>query len=611
MPASYCDVARTSAHDTETPDMNITGVGVYGKLAATVVQMMSLLLPDCLTDEFLRRFDKTLHPFSTNSINSYDWGDDVLGQQVFAPNALKDEVAHLLLTKPHASVHRYIELAIVHCAEGHIFLLFNILLHREDIPLDNIDACMQQHPPLAYSVLKHCLPTGPARLPDAMAPLATFIIRNVICSATHFGITALAAVDWLANDLTRINLAAYLNLLWSVTLGVRAADLVQELLLVLHEQRSAGESADADTARHYVYQTALGIAFDCAEETADMCPCDKLGHPQRQRTTPTFARLIPSEAKENTGKTKEDAGNAKGKAREDTGKAKEETGTAKEDADAPAPMQAAPLMHVTAHVSVDGPMLIWIHLHVRLRVVLPEERMSPTARVCAGVLDTVVLRTGMGKLYFELQHPLPDVLEGGGICRGLVVEQAERDDRGVGGDHVEPAVRGTSARARSARGVRRGHLNGATFSTPSAETLETNAIGRGTTPPTISWYCAQPLVSSGRCKHTAGTHDAAAECVSGGHGQAQAGDVLGVCVVRMDHLPALLLPCEPRAALGRGRQRLSECPAGGRRLSVRRRGRVVKGREVFLGALDRHCRRWPGGHGWTAAAERDASLSRA
>ncbi|KAF9809306.1 hypothetical protein IEO21_07455 [Rhodonia placenta] len=126
------------------------------------------------------QFDKTPHPFSANSIDSYDWGDDTLGRQVFAPDAPKDEVARLLLAEPHATVRRYIELAIEHRAEGRVFLLFDILLHSENVPLDDIEACMQQHPPLAYSVLKHCLPAGPARLLDAMAPLAASIIRNFL-----------------------------------------------------------------------------------------------------------------------------------------------------------------------------------------------------------------------------------------------------------------------------------------------------------------------------------------------------------------------------------------------------------------------------------------------
>lgn len=56
-----------------------------------------------------------------------------------------------------------------------------------------------------------------------MAPLTASIIRNVICLATHFGI---AALKRLTDDLARIDLAAYLDLLWSITLGMRLADLI-------------------------------------------------------------------------------------------------------------------------------------------------------------------------------------------------------------------------------------------------------------------------------------------------------------------------------------------------------------------------------------------------
>ncbi|EED83335.1 predicted protein [Postia placenta Mad-698-R] len=196
-------------------------------------------------------------------------------QQVLALDALKDEVACLLLAKLHSTIRRYIELAI---KQVRIFLLFDILLHREDVPFDNIDACMQQHPALTYSVLKHYLPAGLVCLPDVMAPLATFIMHNVIPSATHFRIAALAALERLAEDLARIDRAAYFGLLWSVALA-------------------AGEGVDVGAARCYVYKAALRTVFDCAEEAADACLCDELGRQWRQCAAPMFTRRIPPKAK--------------------------------------------------------------------------------------------------------------------------------------------------------------------------------------------------------------------------------------------------------------------------------------------------------------------------
>ncbi|EED83306.1 predicted protein [Postia placenta Mad-698-R] len=184
--------------------------------------------------------------------------------------------SRLLLAEPHATIRRYIELAIEHCAEVRIFLPFDILLHREDVPFDNIDACMQQHPALTYSVLKHYLPAGLVCLPDVMAPLATFIMHNVIPLATHFRIAALAALERLAEDLARIDLAAYFGLLGALR---------------------AGKGVDAGAARCYVYKAALRTVFDLAEEAADACLCDKLGRQWRQRATPMFTRRIPPKAK--------------------------------------------------------------------------------------------------------------------------------------------------------------------------------------------------------------------------------------------------------------------------------------------------------------------------
>ncbi|OSX63133.1 hypothetical protein POSPLADRAFT_1142031, partial [Postia placenta MAD-698-R-SB12] len=184
----------------------------------------------------------------------------------------------------HGHKHlRYIELAIEHCAEVHIFLPFDILLHREDVPFDNIDACMQQHSALTYSVLKHYLPANADPTPLIDAP-----VRGVVSPEERAGLTpstfvALTALERLTQDLARIDLAAYfgllwsialadcaridlavyLNLLWRVPLGVRPADLVQELLLILRE-RLAGEGGK-DTARRDMYKATL--------RTADACSC--------------------------------------------------------------------------------------------------------------------------------------------------------------------------------------------------------------------------------------------------------------------------------------------------------------------------------------------------
>ncbi|EED83328.1 predicted protein [Postia placenta Mad-698-R] len=94
---------------------------------------------------------------------------------------------------------------------------------------------------------------------------------NSLNIATHFGIVALTALERLAQDCARIDLTAYLELLWMVVLGACPADLVQELLLILRE-RLAGEGGK-DAARRDMYKAALRTAFDCAMEAADACSC--------------------------------------------------------------------------------------------------------------------------------------------------------------------------------------------------------------------------------------------------------------------------------------------------------------------------------------------------
>ncbi|EED83334.1 predicted protein [Postia placenta Mad-698-R] len=94
---------------------------------------------------------------------------------------------------------------------------------------------------------------------------------NLLNIATHFGIVALTALERLAQDCARIDLTAYLELLWMVVLGACPADLVQELLLILRE-RLAGEGGK-DAARRDMYKAALRTAFECAMEAADACSC--------------------------------------------------------------------------------------------------------------------------------------------------------------------------------------------------------------------------------------------------------------------------------------------------------------------------------------------------
>ncbi|EED83330.1 predicted protein [Postia placenta Mad-698-R] len=203
------------------------------------------------------------------------WGDNTPGQQVFALDALKDEVAHLLLAKPHTTELLLVpherrsagepgEGADAEAARHYVnkAVLGIVFDHAEEAtdacPCDKLGHWRWQR---ITPMFARCVPQKAKRTPvrskhmgkvkagaDTDAP-----VRGVASPEERAGLT----------DCARIDLAVYLNLLWSVPLGVRPADLVQELLLILRE-RLAGEGGK-DTARRDMYKAAL--------RTADACSC--------------------------------------------------------------------------------------------------------------------------------------------------------------------------------------------------------------------------------------------------------------------------------------------------------------------------------------------------
>jgi hypothetical protein len=122
----------------------------------------------------------------------------------------------------------------------------------------------------------------------------------------------------------------YLHLLMLASLSVRSSELVQEVLLVLHECRA--DVMAQSPMMEYAHKHALGITFDRAEEAADECPCNDQGRPKKPRgrgPPPATVRLVPVPDE---------------------------------------PTQ------VIAHVRVDEPTPVRIHSHVRLQAVSDPEK---------------------------------------------------------------------------------------------------------------------------------------------------------------------------------------------------------------------------------------------
>ncbi|PCH35526.1 RNA-directed RNA polymerase [Wolfiporia cocos MD-104 SS10] len=338
-------------------------------------QAFDLRFEQVPTEEYLRRFDITPHPFVLNAAHNIDWRDDTVGQELFA--APRREAAHLLTDISISGLCHYLQIAVEHRVEERIFLIFEELCSREGIPHEEISDCMRRYPSLAYSILKRFQPGEPAKLPDAVASLAPSIILCIIRSANDLGIAALAALERLSFDAACLDFGTYVNILWAVALSIRSSQLMQESLLVLHESRA--HLGSLEKSMEYGHKFALGIAIDRAEEAADACPCDEHGRPKRQRVAPVRARL--------TSPTR--------------------TQSEKSEEQHTPEASTGPVTHVKADIRVDADTPIRIHSHVRLRVASPLD--GPANGIIASniVVDATVLRSMRGELYLEMQHPLP------------------------------------------------------------------------------------------------------------------------------------------------------------------------------------------------------------
>lgn len=323
------------------------------------------------TEEFLKRFDGTSHPFVPNRAQDIEWGDDTMGAELFS--ATKERAAAILAGLPADRLCHYLHLSILHRADSQTFYIFEALLDKPEFPSEEVVDCIEQYPSLAYSVLKRHFSDGPARLPEEIVHLGPSLVRGIVRSANQLGIASLAALERLALEVELLDLATYLDLLWWIALSVRAPTVMQELLLVMYESRSSVRSTSL--AMEYTHKFALGVAFDRAEEAADACPCDDAGRPKRQRTAPIRATLVPPKAAQN------------------------------QDGDTVNAEDTVRLKHVVAHIRVDAQSAIRIHSHVRLRLASPVE--GPDVEVGSIMVDAIVTRATRGELYLEVKHPLP------------------------------------------------------------------------------------------------------------------------------------------------------------------------------------------------------------
>lgn len=280
---------------------------------------------------------------------------------LFIPKSSREKIQAVLRTREIADIQKVLALCLDNHAYDELFWAFyTIITPIQRMNADVTKKWIERHPPLVYCLLKTQPPTEDLFVSPYLADLELTIIQNVVKSANQAGIASLVALEKIAASVAKISMGEYLHLLLLASLSVRPKDLVQEVLLVLHECRAGVMSRSS--MMEYAHKHALGIAFDRAEEAAEECPCNDQGRPKKPKgrgPAPATVRLVPVPDE---------------------------------------PTKAI------AHVRIDDPTAVRIHSHVRLQAVSDPEKGWVGGKP---VVDAVVVVAKKGEMTMELQYPLP------------------------------------------------------------------------------------------------------------------------------------------------------------------------------------------------------------
>jgi len=281
-------------------------------------------------------------------------------KELFIPKASQEKVQTVLWNKDVKDVEKVLALCLDNHAYDELSWAFYTIITPIQRMNDNVTRkWIERHPPLVYCLLKTHSPTEDRFVSPYLVDLELTIIQNIIKSANQSGIASLVALEKVAASVARVSMDEYLHLLMLASLSARSSELVQEVLLVLHECRA--DIMSQSPVMEYAHKHALGITFDRMEEAADECPCNDQGQPKRVRggTPPAIVRLVP------------------------------------------VPNEPT---KVIAHLRIDQPTPVRIHSHVRLQAVSDPEKGWVGGKA---VVDAVVVMAKQGERVLELQYPLP------------------------------------------------------------------------------------------------------------------------------------------------------------------------------------------------------------
>ena len=244
--------------------------------------------------------------------------------------------------------------SLQHRANNELYWSFDVAIST--LPLHpQVKTWIERYPPLVYVLLKAYPPTEEMTLPEPISEMCFSIFKSILRAANELGIATLVGLEKIAQSIKDLPTKDYTESLMLAALSIRSKTLFQETLLVLHESRRVAEVADA--AATYLHKHLLAVAFDCAEEAADTCPCDDNGKPRRGQKSYPVQRVLPTED----------------------------------------------YSEVKVHLRVDLSIPVRLHSHVRLLCVSNPEH----GWVDKAVLDGVVTKATRGEMTVELFHPLP------------------------------------------------------------------------------------------------------------------------------------------------------------------------------------------------------------
>jgi len=326
--------------------------------------MKLIKLPSSVaTEAFISRLAQQKLPYTLNRLEDVDWEAEgrMWMKELFIPKANRAKVQGVLQNKDVAEVEKVLALCLNNHAYDELFWAFyTIITPIQRMSVEVTKNWVEKHPPLVYCLLKTQPPTEDHFVSPHLDDLELTIIQNIIKSANQSGIACLVALEKIAASIAKVTMDEYLDLLSLASLSVRSSELVQEVLLVLHECRASVISQSP--MMEYAHKHALGITFDRTEEAADECPCNDQGRPRKPRgrgPPPATVRLVPVPDE---------------------------------------PTQ------VIANVRIDEPTAVRIHSHVRLQAVSDPEKGWVGGKP---VVDAVVILARKGEMKMELQYPLP------------------------------------------------------------------------------------------------------------------------------------------------------------------------------------------------------------